>query len=113
MLIIFAAIILGGVWYMLTQFGDELEHAGACLGVTGDQRVLHRRRAAPAREQREVQIDPAVYGRRQQRLADEAAVRDDHAEVGTECRDALGDLRVEPVGAERVQAELFGGGGDR
>ena len=25
MLIIFAAIILGGVWYMLTQFGDELD----------------------------------------------------------------------------------------
>jgi predicted PurR-regulated permease PerM len=25
MLILFAVVILGGVWYMLTQFGDELD----------------------------------------------------------------------------------------
>ena len=25
MLVLFAVVILGGVWYMLTQFGDELD----------------------------------------------------------------------------------------
>ena len=86
------------------ELGDELEDARPGLLVAGDQRVLHGRGAAPARQQREVEVDPAVHGRRQQRLADESAVRDDHAEVGLERRDPLGRLGIEPIRADRVDA---------
>ena len=85
--------------------GDDAEHrpgvqAGldAERGRAGDlvavqDGVLHRRRAAPGRQQREVQVDPAVRrhverGRRQQRAVgdDGAAVDASSAQLGEEVR---------------------------
>lgn len=48
-----------------------------------------------------MQVDPATRGRGQQRLPHEAAVGDDHPEVGPDRGDAGGRLLVQPVGAER------------
>ena len=47
----------------------QLERGGAGDLVAVPQRGLHRRGAAPGRQQREVQVDPAVRGDRQRRPA--------------------------------------------
>ena len=69
--------------------------------VAGPQRVLHRGRAPPGRQQREVQVHPAVRrdverALRQQRAVgdDRAAVRCQRAQLGLEVRVA-GVLRLE------------------
>ena len=41
------------------EFGHQLEDRGAGLLIAGHDRPLHRCRSAPARQQREVQVDPA------------------------------------------------------
>ena len=64
------------------EFGHELEDRGAGLLIAGHDRALHGSRAAPARQQREVQVDPAEPRGAEQRLAHQTAVRDDHAEIG-------------------------------
>jgi hypothetical protein len=58
---------------------------------------------------REVQIDPAVRRRRQERLAHESAVRHDHAEIGAEGSDLLRGGGVEAVCLDNRQTELPGG----
>jgi hypothetical protein len=55
----------------------EAEGAGAGDLVAVQQRVLHGGRAAPGREQREVQVDPAVPRQVEQRRRHERAVGDD------------------------------------
>ena len=44
------------------ELGDEVEDGRAGLGIARDQRVLDGRGPAPARQEREVQVDPAVRG---------------------------------------------------
>ena len=47
------------------QTGIELHDAHAALGVTGQNRTLYRRRAAPARQQRGVNIEASQARQRQ------------------------------------------------
>ena len=85
----------------------ELEHRRAGHLVAVQHRVLHRRRATPRRQQREVQVDPAVprdgeRGRRDQRAVgdDRHAVRRDLAQPVLELRLA----RAGPGSAPRCRA---------
>ena len=56
----------------------------AGLGVAGHQRALNRRGAAPARQQRSVEIEAAQLRRRQNRRRQDQAVGDDDGDVGGE-----------------------------
>jgi hypothetical protein len=60
-----------------------------------------------------VQVDPPVSGGRQERLTNQAAVRDDDTEVGFERGDPLTRRGVESVGPDRVDPQLRGRGGHR
>ena len=64
----------------------ELHHAHAGLGVAREHGALDGCRAAPARQQREVQVHEAEARRVEQRLREELSERDDHPEVGVERR---------------------------
>ena len=59
-----------------------LHEAHAGLGVAGEDRPLDRRRAAPARQQREVQVHEPERERLQQRDRQQLPERDDDAELG-------------------------------
>ena len=63
----------------------ERHDAHAGLGVAGEDRPLDRRRAAPARQQREVHVHEAVRHRVEQRLGQQLPERDDHAERRRRC----------------------------
>ena len=64
------------------ETGFELHEAHAGLGVAGEDRPLDRRRAPPARQQREVHVHEPARQRVEQRLREELAERDDDAELG-------------------------------
>ena len=61
--------------------GDDAERGRPGHLVAGPQRVLHRGRAAPGREQREVQVDPAVGRDVESALRQHRAVGDHRAAV--------------------------------
>jgi hypothetical protein len=87
------------------QLLDEAEHARPRHLVAGHDRVLDGCGAPPAREEREVQVDPTVNGHRQERLAHDPAVGDDDAELGPQRGEAL--LGVgEPVGRHHRDPEV-------
>jgi hypothetical protein len=67
----------------------EPEGAGAGDLVAVQQRVLHRGRAAPGRQQREVQVHPAVHRQVEQGWRHQRAVRDH--------RDAVRGERAQPL----------------
>ena len=87
------------------ELGHESEHGCPGALVAGDQRVLHGRRAAPGGQEREVQVDPPLDRSGEQRLADQPAVGDDHAEIRLQRRDALGRRGVESGGLEDGDAQ--------
>ena len=60
----------------------------AGLAVAGEDGVLDRRRAAPAGQQRGVDVDHAQRGERQHVGPEDVAVGDDDAEVGLEPAEA-------------------------
>ena len=76
------------------QCGLDLERGGAGHRVACRDRRLHRRRTTPGRQQREVQVDPAVLGHGQQAVAEQRPVRHDRACLGRQFR----QLRDEFVG---------------
>ena len=77
--------------------GLEAERRRAGDLVAVQQRVLHGRGAAPGRQQREVQVDPAVHRDVEHRLRDERAVRHDRAAVGRELAQPRLELLVARV----------------
>ncbi len=84
---------------------------GARLGdpeaqFASHQRALHGSSASPGGKVAEVQIDPAVRRQREQRLAHETAVGDDHAEFGAEPSNPFGCDLVEPVRLVDGQTEF-------
>ena len=91
---------------------DQPEHGGAGLEVARHDRVLHGGGTAPARQQREVQVDPTQPWGAQQRLADEAPVGDDDAQVGPES-DHVVAHGGEAIRADDGKAELLGGDRNR
>ena len=66
----------------------QLEDAGAGDLVAVQHGVLHRRRAAPGGQQREVQVDPAVLGDLQRGRRHQRAVRDHRHAVRARARAA-------------------------
>ena len=75
------------------QPGLEAERRGAGDLVAGHDRVLHGRRPAPGRQQREVQVDPAVPGQVERGLRHQRAVGDDRRAVDVEGGELLEELR--------------------
>ena len=71
--------------------GIEVEHRVAGLDLAVDDRPVHRRSAAVARQQARVESDRAESGQREQRLAEQARPADDEDEVGSQLGDP-GDL---------------------
>ena len=100
-----------GVPVALVETLCELEDRRPGLRVARDHGVLHGRGAPPPGQQREVQVDPAEPGPRQQRLAHERAIRDDDAQVDLERQQCGLDL-TEPTGFEHRQTEAAGLVGD-
>ena len=87
------------------QLGDRAHDAHAGLAVAGLDGPLHRRRAAPARQQRGVHVVRLVG--RQQRLADDGAVGAHQQRVGAGRGDGLDRLgRVHVVGLVDLDAQL-------
>ena len=87
--------------------GLELHHAHAGLGVAREDRPLDRRRAPPARQQREVHVDETVWQRFEQGDRKQLAERDDHAELGTRRAHVVDDLACFDRRANG-QSELLG-----
>ncbi len=78
------------------QTGLDLERRGPGDGVPRRDRGLHRCRAAPGGQQREVQVDPAARRHRQQLVTQQRAVGHHRAAVGRQLRqlgDELGGVR--------------------
>ena len=90
------------------EAGLERHDAHAGLGVAGEDRPLDRRRAPPARQQREVHVHEPVRQRVEQRLREDLAERDDHAELGPGRGDLVDDL-ARLLGREHRQAERLRG----
>ena len=87
----------------------DAEGSGSRLGVTRPDRVLHGCRAAPSREEREVEVDPPVHGDRERGRRQECAVGDN----GTAVRCQVGEGREcigvpQARGREDGQAEFIG-----
>ena len=91
------------------ELGDELEDGRPGDRVARDERLLHGGGATPRGQQREVQVDPAVFGQRQQRFAHEPAVCHDHAQVGLERRDRRSRPLIETRRLDDRHPESLGG----
>ena len=88
------------------RFGDNavdrpriqlfLDLERGCTGeiVAGQDGVLHRRRAAPRRQQREVQVDPTVLGHVERRSGQQPAVGNDWRAVGADLGEPNEKVRV-------------------
>ena len=82
--------------------------------VAGDDRVLHRGGAAPGREEREVQVDPAVLRDVQHPLGQQRPVGHHRAAVRRQVGEPVDELLVpRPLRLQDLQAELAARGGDR
>ena len=80
--------------------------------VAGQDRPLHGRGSAPARQQRGVHVEDLVLG--EQRLLDQRAIRAQQQDVRLGRRDPRTRLRrADVLGLEELQAELGGDVGDR
>ena len=64
------------------ELRDELEHGRTRQVIPRDDRALHRRGPSPARQKREVQVDPAEARNLQSGRRDQRAVRDDGDAIG-------------------------------
>ena len=64
------------------QGGNQVEDRDPGLGVAGQDAALHRRRAAPGRQQGEMHVHPAARRDGQHVRGNQGAVGDDRAAVG-------------------------------
>ena len=69
--------------------GLHLHDGDAGFGIAGQDRALDRRRAAPARQQRGVDVDAAEARHVEHRLRQDQAVGGDHHDVGADRAHAL------------------------
>ena len=89
------------------QLTDDLERGRAGQVVAVQDGVLHRRGAAPGREQREVQVDPAVLGDVQRGLREQRAVRGHRAAVRGDGPEPAEEILVpHPGRLEHLEAGL-------
>ena len=89
------------------ELGGDRDHRHRRLGVAGHDRPLDRRRAAPARQRRGMQVDQRIG--RQQRLADDLAEGDHDAGISLRRLEA-GILRLGQGKAQLAAAAATGGG---
>ena len=81
------------------------------LAVAGQDRGRDRRRAAPARQQRRMDVEDAGGGQVEDRRGHDPAVVGQDAEAGTErrdLRDGLGAAQASPAAAPRGRAPARG-----
>ena len=91
------------------ELGHELEHGGTGAVIACHDRALHGSGSPPARQTREMKIDPPETRGAQERFPNESAIRDDHAQIGFEFGDPFGDLCAQPISAEHRNARIDGG----
>jgi hypothetical protein len=100
------------------QAGIHLHDGNAGFRVAGEEGALDRRGAAPARQERRVDIECAVWRDVQERLGQEQAVRGDHQRVRACGAHALDLVLASQAGRLTyrnavVEREAFHGARDR
>jgi hypothetical protein len=86
----------------------HLHHHDAGLPITRHHRPLDRRRAAPARQQRTMQIEAAMFGRVEHWLGQQQAIGHHHRQLGSVTgKDDLLGLALERPRREHRNAETF------
>ena len=88
------------------ELGNELEDGCPRHVIPRDNGALHRRRTAPAREQREVQVDPAESRDSQERFSNQAAVGNNYSEIRLQSPDPLGSRARQSICLEHRKCEL-------
>jgi hypothetical protein len=87
----------------------ELHDADTGHGVAGQQRALNRRRAAPARQQRTMDVEAAEPRQRQRRGGQDQSIRHDHHQVRRPFEQRAAPLgRAQAGGLRERQSALRG-----